>query len=117
MSDKFGAVPAGMKRRPGVAFGCGNAKCAACYEPVTVICMDASLQQTVDYLHALPGVLALYWFMENVGTDDPNRSTLFFYCRERVRRYQSNSAHPTDKPWEIELESDAEKFNRMYGGV
>jgi hypothetical protein len=49
-----------------------------------------NLQSTVDYLDLLPGVLALWWFMENVNDEHPHRSELFFYCRERVRRYETS---------------------------
>lgn len=71
-------------------------------------------QQTVNYLDMLPGVLALWWFMENVNEDHPHRSELFFYCRERVRRYQHDSGkkdqHDAHK---AELAYDDEAFRRM----
>lgn len=45
-----------------------------------------NIEQTVAYLDTLPGVLALFWFMENVSDEHPHRQELFFYCRERVCR-------------------------------
>jgi hypothetical protein len=71
-------------------------------------------QQIAEYLDALPGVLALWWFMENVNDDHPHRSELFFYCRERVRRY-SHNAHKADQrsAYLDELEWDREAFRRL----
>lgn len=52
--------------------------------------MSMTLGETINYLDSMPGVLALWWFMENVSDEHPHRTDLFFYCRERVRRYQSH---------------------------
>lgn len=46
-----------------------------------------NLEQTKDYLNGLPLALALWWFIENSNEDDPHRSELFFYLRERVRTH------------------------------
>jgi hypothetical protein len=43
--------------------------------------------QTTDYLNGLPLAAALWWFIENCNEDDPHRSELFFYLRERVRNH------------------------------
>lgn len=63
------------------------------------------------YLDTLPGVLALWWFMENVHEEHEHRSELFFYCRERVCRYRHD---PTRKDqtlaFEVELAFDADMF-------
>lgn len=42
-------------------------------------------KQAVAYLKTLPLTSALWWFIENVGPDDPARTDVFFYLRERVR--------------------------------
>jgi len=71
-------------------------------------------QETVDYLDTLPGVLALYWFMENVADEHPHRSELFFYCRERARRYNHNPAAADQREaYKVELAFDAEAFKRL----
>ncbi len=65
-----------------------------------------TLDQTRDYLDTLPAVLALFWFMENVDSDHPHRTSLFFYCRERARRYSGDG-------WKNELQWDKQMFERM----
>lgn len=49
-----------------------------------------TLAETKDYLNGQPLAAALWWFIENVNEDDPNRSELFFYLRERVRDHQTD---------------------------
>lgn len=44
-----------------------------------------SVEKTRTYLDTVPTQEALWWFIENVGTDDPARTELFFYLRERMR--------------------------------
>jgi hypothetical protein len=56
-------------------------------------------------LDALPGALALFWYMENVDDEHPHRTELFFYCRERARRYGTN--------WHAELKFDKLMFERI----
>ncbi|HVH93181.1 MAG TPA: hypothetical protein VM783_17590 [Candidatus Acidoferrum sp.] len=63
-----------------------------------------SYQEIIDYLDSLPGVLALFWFMENVSDEHLHRQQLFFYCRERARRYQHN--------YKAELKYDAIMFKK-----
>lgn len=68
-------------------------------------------QDTVDYLDSLPGVLALFWFMENVNDDHPHRSELFFYCRERVRRYSATPGHSDhENAYKREMVADKKLF-------
>lgn len=38
-----------------------------------------------EYLDTLNITEALWWFIENVGPDDADRSDYFFYLRERYR--------------------------------
>lgn len=72
-------------------------------------------EETTDYLDSLPGVLALFWFMENVNEDDPHRSELFFYCRERARRYSFNpNAAEQGEAWKAELKVDAKLFKLHF---
>jgi hypothetical protein len=71
-----------------------------------------TLEEKKDYLDALPGVLALWWFMENVSDEDPDRQALFFHCRERVRRYQGDGHH-SSKPWVEELQFDKWAFEQI----
>ena len=81
----IGITPAGLKCRKGVMVGCGQRECKACYEPIaSPECLDTKFQRMKEYLDTLTTAQALWWFIENVDADDPNRSTLFFYCRERV---------------------------------
>lgn len=42
-------------------------------------------KQMEDYLNGRPLVDALWWFIENVDSEDEHSSQLFFYLRERVR--------------------------------
>jgi hypothetical protein len=42
-------------------------------------------EQITNYLDGRPLVSALWWFMENVDSEDEHCSQLFFYLRERVR--------------------------------
>lgn len=44
-----------------------------------------TFKEVTDYLNGRPLVDALWWFIENSNEDDPHRSELFFYLRERVR--------------------------------
>lgn len=37
------------------------------------------------FLDGLPLAEALWWFIENVTDDHPQRTEIFFYLRERVR--------------------------------
>ena len=62
-----------------------------------------TLQEKIDHLDGLPGMIALYWIMENVAEDDPDRSQLSFYARSRVRRYQSD--------YKTELKFDRQRFD------
>lgn len=64
-----------------------------------------TLEETKDYLSSLPGVIALYWFMENINEDHPHRTELFFYCRERVGRYWIDT--------KAELKWDKQMFDRL----
>jgi len=41
--------------------------------------------QTVEHLTTLPLVEALWWYIENITTDDPRATRVFFYLRERYR--------------------------------
>jgi len=43
------------------------------------------VNQTKAYLDGLPLADALWWFIENVDSENPDRSELFFHLRERVR--------------------------------
>jgi hypothetical protein len=47
-------------------------------------------QEKLDHLHTLPFPHAAWWFIENVAADDPGRTDLFFYMRERFRKYQAD---------------------------
>lgn len=70
-----------------------------------------TLTETINYLDTLPGVLALFWFMENVNEEHPHRQELFFYCRERVRRYGNPPGfNERDNAWRHEHAMDAELF-------
>lgn len=46
-----------------------------------------NLRQTKDYLLDLPLVDALWWFIENVPTEHPHASELFFLLRKRMREH------------------------------
>lgn len=39
----------------------------------------------IKLLHEYNLPNALWWFIENIDADHKNRSTIFFYLRERVR--------------------------------
>lgn len=54
-------------------------------------------EETKDYLHGLPLTQALWWFIENSNEDDPNRSELFFYMRERVRTHDPKTEYKLAK--------------------
>ncbi len=57
--------------------------------------------ETTDYLHTLPTTHALWWFIENVTEDDPIRTEVFFYLRERFRKYQDDpkAEHRYEGKW------------------
>jgi len=57
--------------------------------------------ETIDYLHTLPTTHALWWFIENVTEDDPIRTEVFFYLRERFRSYQADpkAEHRYEGAW------------------
>lgn len=57
--------------------------------------------ETRDYLDTLPTTHALWWFIENVTDDDPIRTDVFFYLRERFRSYQRDpkSEHRYEGQW------------------
>lgn len=40
---------------------------------------------SVDYLKSQPLTAALFWFIENVDDDTPDRNAMFFHLRERMR--------------------------------
>lgn len=40
----------------------------------------------IDYLKTLPLVQALWWYIENVTSDDPRASEIFFYLRARYNK-------------------------------
>lgn len=42
-------------------------------------------QEQITYLGSLPLVEALWWWIENVASDDPARAEVFFYLRTRYR--------------------------------
>lgn len=68
-------------------------------------------EQTINYLDTLPGVLALFWFMENVADDHEDRQQLFFYCRERVRRYGATPGYTDhENAYKRELAADKKLF-------
>ena len=52
-----------------------------------------NFNQTKRYLDKFDLTAALWWFIENCNEDDPIRSSVFFYLRERVR-----SRHNTEQP-------------------
>jgi hypothetical protein len=75
---------------------------------------NMTVEETTDYLDTLPGVLALWWFMENINDEHPDRQQLFFYLRERVRRYQYNADRADQRDAHAaELAYDSEMFKRM----
>ncbi len=39
----------------------------------------------MQYIKTQPLVTALFWFIENIAEDDPDRNEIFFALRERVR--------------------------------
>lgn len=61
-----------------------------------------------DYLDTLPTTYALWWFIENVAEDSPIRTELFFYLRERFRKYQQDpkAEHRYEGQW-LKLEDAA----------
>ena len=44
------------------------------------------LYKVKEMLDGMSTLQALFWFVENIHEDHPQRSDLFFYCRERIRR-------------------------------
>jgi hypothetical protein len=42
--------------------------------------------ETIKYLETLSLSAALWWFIENMDDAGPDRTQVFFYLRERVRR-------------------------------
>lgn len=54
-----------------------------------------TLDETKEYLDALPLAEALFWFIENIGDDDPIRTDVFFYLRERYRRGERGASPAT----------------------
>lgn len=51
-----------------------------------------TLVQTLRHLDRLPLALALWWFIEEVADEAPNRNAVFFYLRERVREERDSWA-------------------------
>ena len=47
-------------------------------------------QEKFDYMGLIPLVDALWWFIENISPEDPDRTDLFFELRRRVRVYHDN---------------------------
>lgn len=47
--------------------------------------MTMNEQQIITHLDTLDLAQALWWFIENVNEDSPERTPVFFYLRERVR--------------------------------
>ncbi len=43
------------------------------------------MSATINYLNTMNLKNALWWFIENIAEDDPSRTEIFFYLRERVR--------------------------------
>ena len=54
-------------------------------------------QAYADYIKTQPLVTALFWFIENMAEDDPDRNELFQMLRERVRTETHCTVHFTDK--------------------
>lgn len=46
-----------------------------------------TVRTTKGYLATLPLVQALWWFIENVPTEHPHASELFFLLRKRMREH------------------------------
>lgn len=44
---------------------------------------------TKDYLDSLTLTNALWWFIENIDFEHPDRNEIFFYLRERMRMEQT----------------------------
>lgn len=42
-------------------------------------------KETIEYLSKLSLTRALWWYIENISTNDPVATEVFFYLRERVR--------------------------------
>jgi hypothetical protein len=40
----------------------------------------------IGYLDTLPLLQALWWYIENVSSDDPDQAVYFFYLRGRYRK-------------------------------
>jgi len=55
--------------------------------------------ETKTYLDGLPLADAFWWFIENSNEDDPHRSELFFYLRERYRTDDPKAEYK----WAVEL--------------
>lgn len=70
--------------------------------------------QIKAYLDRLPGVLAVWWFIENVNDEHPHRQEIFFYLRERVRRYHYQPDRKDQhESYKVELGYDDLLFARM----
>ena len=52
----------------------------------------------IEYTNKLPLIDALWWFIENVTDDDPQRNELFFRLRERMRELIGITTFTQDKP-------------------
>lgn len=44
------------------------------------------LHKVKEMLDGMSSLRALFWFIENIHQDHPQRDDLFFYCRERIRK-------------------------------
>jgi len=58
-----------------------------------------SLEETKSHLDWLPMANALWWFIENSNDDDPHRSELFFYLRERMRNHDPKADFKYAQKW------------------
>jgi hypothetical protein len=60
-----------------------------------------TVTEAKDYLDTLPFGYAVWWYVENVTEDDPIRTEVFFYLRERFRKYQDNpkAEHRYEGKW------------------
>ena len=55
-----------------------------------------STKEAAEYMNSLPLAEALWWYIENIADEDPRRTDLFFYLRERVRGLK-----PPQPAWEV----------------
>lgn len=51
-------------------------------------------EEVIEYLRSVPLVEALWWAIENITTDDPRATRVFFYLRERYCNEMQNTPKP-----------------------